>query len=229
MKKILFSLMMLVSLTCTAQKWKMGVTMGGDINTYVIDKQYQYDWRYKNVKGMTMGLMGQYQLKEWFALRADINYTQKNYKQYRTGIASCENYKHYNSYVQLPLMANFSFGGKHLRGFLNLGVYGAYWTEGRISGTVTEEIFGDVLDQQMYDTPVPVDQSYSFNSVRDNRIELGVVGGAGMEYRINRHWSVETEMRMYYSLTSTTKDYMLKRNPRYNTTVALQVGGAYWF
>ena len=70
-KKLLLSLMLLASLNCGAQKWKMGVTVGGDINTYDIDTQYQYDWRYHDVKGITMGLMGQYQMNEWFALRAD--------------------------------------------------------------------------------------------------------------------------------------------------------------
>ena len=155
-----------------AQKWRAGVTVGGDINYYDIDKQYQYDWRYHNAKGLTVGVTGQYQFNDWFALRADINYTQKNYSQYRTGRAFCENYKHHNSYVQLPLMASFSFGGERLRGFLNVGAYGAYWAGGRITGTVFEDILYDVLNEAMYDkynTPAPVDQSYSFNSVRDNR------------------------------------------------------------
>lgn len=228
-KKLLLSLMLLASLNCGAQKWKMGVTVGGDINTYDIDTQYQYDWRYHDVKGITLGLMGQYQMNEWFALRADINYTQKNFKQNRTGNAFCENYTHHNAYLQLPLMASFSFGGERLRGFLNLGVYGAYWASGNITGTVTQQIMPDILNFPMYDIPAPVDQDYPFNSVRDNRLEMGTVGGLGAEYRLCDHWAVQAELRMYYSLTSTTKDYMLKRNPRYNTTTALQIGCAYCF
>lgn len=230
MQKILFSLLLLFTMPAAwAQKWKTGVTLGGDINKYCIDTQYQYDWRYHDAKGLTVGVMGQYQFNDWFALRADINYTQKNYKQNRTGNSFCDNYKHHNSYVQLPLMASFSFGGERLRGFLNVGAYGAYWTGDRITGTVPEWMFHDILDVAMYETPAPVDQSYRFNSVRDNRIELGAVGGVGLEYSFNDHWSLQAEMRLYYALTSTTKDYMLKKNPRFNTTTALQLGCAYSF
>lgn len=212
-----------------AQKWRMGVTAGADVNTYCIDTQYQYDWRYKDVSGITLGIMGQYQMNEWFGLRADLNYAKKNYRQYRTGKAFTEDYTHYNSYVQLPVMANFSFGTERIRGFLNLGVYGAYWADSHIRGTTSEIIFGDVLDESEFDTPVRIDQDYAFNSTRDNRMEFGMAGGLGAEYRLSNHWAVQAELRMYYSLTSTTKDYMSKKNPRYNTTIAYQLGGAYCF
>lgn len=222
---------LLTALNCGAQKWKMGVTIGGDNNSYCIDTQYQYDWRYKDVKGLTMGLMGQYQLNDWFGLRADFNFTQKDYRQYRTGNAKDEDYTHHNNYLQLPVMASFSFGAERLRGFLNLGVYGAYWTDGSICGTTADITFGSPLDDHDEDevTSAPVDQDYTFNSERDNRMELGAVAGLGVEYRFNSHWSLQAEARMYYSLTSTTKDYMLKKNPRYNTTTALQLGCAYSF
>lgn len=229
-QKILFAIaFLLVSLSSSAQKWRMGVTAGGDVNTYCIDTQYQYDWRYKDASGISMGIMGQYQLNDWFAVRADLNYTQKNYKQYRTGKASLENYTHHNSYVQLPVMGNFSFGSERIRGFLNLGVYGAYWTGGSLSGTTTEILFGDVLNDPEFEASAPVDQSYDFNSIRDNRIEMGAVCGLGAEYRFNKHWAVQAELRLYYSLTSTTKNYMSKKNPRYNTTMAYQLGCAYCF
>lgn len=220
---------LLVSLSCHAQKWRVGVTVGGDVNTYCIDKQYQYDWRYKKGSGISMGVMGQYQISDWFALRADLNYTQKNYRQYRTGNTYAEDYTHHNSYVQLPVMGSFSFGGERLRGFLNLGVYGAYWAGSSICGTTSEAVYLDGLNAPEFERPAPVDQSYVFNSVRDNRAEFGAVAGVGAEYRISSHWALQAEVRMYYSLTSTTKDYMRVKNPRYNTTIAYQLGCAYCF
>lgn len=231
MKKYLLTYLaiMLVTLPSNAQHWSVGVTAGGDINTYSIDTEYQYDWRYKDVGGITLGIMGQYQMNDWFALRADFNYTQKNYRQHRTGKVSMEDYTHHNSYLQLPLMASFSFGTERIRGFLNLGVYGAYWTGGNISGTTTDVTFGDILDESDLESAVSFDMPYVFNSTRDNRLELGTVGGIGAEYRFNDHWAIQAELRMYYSLSSTTKDYMRIKNPRYNTTIACQLGCAYTF
>ena len=68
-----------------------------------------------------------------------------------------------------------------------------------------------------------------FNSERDNRLDLGIAGGAGMELRCNRHWAVQLEARCYYSLTSQVKEYMRVKDFRYDTTIGLQAGVYYKF
>lgn len=211
-----------------AQKWGAGVTAGGDVNFYNIDTQYQYDWRYKSGNGFTVGVMGQYQVVKWFAARVDLNVAQKNFSQYRTGNAKDNDYSHRNLYLQLPVMGCFSFGGKHVRGFLNLGVYGAYWADSRLKGTIPDAMYnGTLLGTD--GAVAEVNQKYDFSSTKDNRFEFGALCGIGVEYRIDKHWMVQAEGRLYYSLTSTTKNYMRIKNPRYNTTIAYQIGCAYNF
>ena len=117
-------------------------------------------------------------------------------------------------------MASFSFGSDNLRGFCNLGVYGAYWLNSHVSGceynyiNYVAETFSENVD---------------FNSNRDQRWDCGFIGGIGLEYRFAPHWAAQAEARYYYSTTSTTKQYMRVKDYRYNNTTALQIGVFYLF
>lgn len=218
-RKLLLAALLGVVMTCNAQ-WRAGVTIGGDWNHYSIDKHYMTDWHYEGQWGMTLGLTGQYDFNNWLAVRADLNMTQKNHGQYRTGMLADTDYDTRNTYLQLPVMVSFFFGGKKLRGFLNLGVYGGYWMSSRIKGSYYNTFS---------DKAFAVDESVEFNNNRDQRWDCGLVGGIGVEYRFAPHWAAQVESRCYYSTTSAQKDYMQLKDPRYNTTIALQCAIYYIF
>ena len=129
-------------------------------------------------------------------------------------------YKYVNNYLQLPVMASFSFGGQKLRGFCNLGVYGGYWLSSNYSGVDYNSFVG---------APYDVKGHVDFNSDRDQRWDCGFVGGLGVEYRFARHWGAQVEARYYYSTTSVQKQYMRVKDYRYNSTLALQAGVSYFF
>ena len=74
-----------------------------------------------------------------------------------------------------------------------------------------------------------VDQKILFDIERDQRWDFGFLGGIGMEYRFASHWAAQAEMRYYYSMVSTQKDYMRVKDPKYNSTLALQAGVCYFF
>ena len=117
-------------------------------------------------------------------------------------------------------MASFSFGSKTWRGFCNLGVYGAYWMNGRINGTDFNS-----FSARYYS----VSTDKEFYSERDKRWDCGLVGGVGVEYRFAEHWGAQFEVRCYYSTTSTVKQSEYVKDYRYNTTVAMQAGVSYYF
>ena len=202
-----------------AQGWRVGVTAGADCNTYTMDMQYMNDFRTKSRWGGTVGVSGQYNFTDWFGVRADLNWTQKNYRKYRTALSQVD-YKYRNNYLQLPVMASFSFGGEKLRGFANLGIYGGYWMNSSRWGTDYSS-FG----HKTYE----FSEKQEFNSDRDRRVEFGFVGGAGLEYRLCKHWAAQIELRYYYSTTSVQKQYMRVADYRYNGTTAIQMGWYYIF
>ena len=86
---------------------------------YTMDKQYESDWQLQGRWGATMGITGQYDVTDWLGIRADLNWTQKNYRHHRDRLPI--SYKYFNDYLQLPVMASLSVGGEKLRGFVNPG------------------------------------------------------------------------------------------------------------
>jgi opacity protein-like surface antigen len=217
-RKLFLTVALLTALTVQAQ-WRVGVTGGADYNVFSMDKQYMTDYKIDGRWGATVGVSGQYDVNEWLGVRADLNWTQKNYRKRRVVLYDTD-YKLRNNYIQLPVMASFSFGSEKLRGFCNLGVYGGYWLNGHWSGK---------------DYNLSSKNTYSFsekmelNPDRDQRWDCGLLGGLGMEYRIATHWAAQAEVRYYYSTTSTTKQYTRVNDYRYNNTTAIQLGAYYFF
>ena len=218
-KSILSVLLMFVAVMAHGQ-WRLGASGGGDYNFYSIDRHYQSDYHYKGVWGGTAAIFTQYNFFDWLGVRAEIEMVQKNHLFYRTLNFAGTHYTTSNTYLQLPIMTQFSFGGEKVRGFIHAGVYAGYWVYGYQKGTVT--------NTQSYNT-YPVDEPYSFYGPRDERWDFGLAGGIGIEYRFLEHWELHAEGRCYYSFISTTHQSSVIKDYRYNTPVAIQAGFAYIF
>ena len=217
--KRLITFIALVLPSLAFAQWRVGVNGGATHNHTTISKHYMTDYQWDDRWGVTLGVMGQYDVNDWLGVRAELDWTQKNYRLTRQ-IFSVLDYKYVNNYLQLPVMASFSFGGKQLRGFCNAGVYGGYWLTSGREGTDFNN-----SSEKVYE----FSEDIKFNSERDQRFDFGFVGGIGLEYRFCQRWAAQVEMRYYYSTVSTQKDYMRLSDPRYNSTLGVQAGLWYSF
>ena len=213
-------ILMLLPLALHAQ-WRVGVVEGYDFNIHAQDVHYMNDYKISGRPGLYTGVSGQYSFKKWLGVRADLIFAQKNYNLRRTDLPDV-NHTYMNNYLLLPVMATFSFGGDNfpLRGFANIGEYGGFWLTSHRFGTEY-----NIMTNKKYEFAAPV----TFNQERDNRWDMGLVGGAGMELRCNKHLSVQIEARCFYSLTSQVKEYMKVKDYRYDTTIGLQAAVYYVF
>ena len=206
--------------SAASAQWRAGITAGLASNTLDIDTQFQYDWRYGSKQGVNIGLSGQYDFFDWFAVRAELNFQQRGYTMRRTEKFVDDTYTSYsNNYLMLPVMGSFSFGGNTLRGFLNAGVFGGYWLESRSKGTY----------QDPGDDSEAVAQKVVFNNKIHQRLDFGYAGGVGLEYRISEHWAAQAEARCWYSVVSKKKQYEVAKDYQYNTTLTISLGAAYVF
>ena len=190
-------------------QWRVGVNGGADLNHYIIDKQYQTDYQFKDRWGATLGIMGQYDVTDWAGVRVELDWMQKNYRQTRENMKVCD-YKYVNNYLQLPVMGSFSFGGQKVRGFFNAGIYGGYWLNSNRKGFDNNTFSGKAYE---------FTEKAEFYDERDQRWDFGFVGGAGVEYRFARHWAAQVELRYYYSTVSTVKAKDIVKDYRYNSTL----------
>ena len=217
--KRLITFIALVLPSLAFAQWRVGVNGGATYNHSTISKHYMTDYQWKDRWGVTLGVMGQYDVNDWLGVRAELDWTQKNYRLTRQILSNLD-YKYVNNYLQLPVMASFSFGGKQLRGFCNAGVYGGYWLTSGREGTDFNN-----SSEKVYE----FSENIEFNDERDQRFDFGFVGGIGLEYRFCQRWAAQVELRYYHSTVSTQKDYMRLSDPRYNSTLGVQAGLWYSF
>lgn len=192
-----------------------GVSSGYTHNTLVTSVGYRPFTTYESVGGFTVGVPVLYRFNEWLALQVEPSVIQKNYLWALTRFHALYPAHRYtiNTYLQLPLMANFSFGGERLRGFVTPGVFVGYWTASRIRGIA-------IGNNRAYSFNMP----FEFDTRRDNRFEYGLMLGLGLKYRLNDMLTFTLEGRYFYGASDLQKNYMLQQIPRYNNTFVLQAG-----
>lgn len=213
-------ILIVVSGSANAQ-WHVGFSGGYTHNTLTTSSSYQYDRNYSGSGASVFNATAGYQITDWFSVNADLGYIEKDYKFNRTiapeGFFN-ENANITNGYIQLPIYAGFSFGGKRLRGFVNVGAYFNYWASSHTEGSLVK--ITPAGGSQIHD----FDESVPFDSRRDNRFESGLMAGIGMQFAASKLITVFAEGRYHHSLTDMQKQYMEKQVPKYNNTTAIMVG-----
>jgi hypothetical protein len=215
-----------------AHAFSIGLEAGWTTNYLITNISNLSFTRYEALGGYTLAIPLQYSFNTWFALYSNPGIIQKNYVYKRSGFFEGIREVHHNGYLQLPILARFSFGGRRLKGFLNLGVYGAYWAWGRISGSEPNilnpgtQTYNSANPAGIFDVINRYDfnQPYQFNSVRDQRFEFGGILGVGVQYDFMNGFTAFVEGRKAQPITDQQKNYMSNQIPRYNSTYAFSFG-----
>lgn len=222
----------ITALSASAQ-FSIGLEFGGVRNNLDTETGYAYDLRYGGRNGATVGIALGYDFNDWFALRAVPTYMQKGYKMHRTGIYEGIYEKTNNTYIDVPLTACFSFGGKKVKGFVDLGAYVGRWTSSHHCGETPlpdSPLDGDDYESTIMppDAVYHYDESVPFNAKRDNRFDGGLIAGLGVKYRISDSFGISGEAKMLYGLSDLYKKSAASQ-PRYNTTYSFTIGATYFF
>jgi len=217
-------------LVCFASKaqFSLGEESGvskNHLNTNIVNRLFTENI---NKGGYSIGIPIQFGLCNWLSFQVVPQMTQKNYSFFRIGSFTGVRESFKNWYLQLPLMAKVSYGYKKIKGFLDLGTYGAYWISGRTYGTqpdifhITDSLA--LTGQVETFTLSEYNASYSFNQKKDNRFEFGIVTGIGLTYYVTNRLSIFGEVRYYQAVTDHQKRYMFQQIPEYNQTTIFLLG-----
>ena len=213
----------------TSAQISAGIEGGYNKNYLVTNNANRAFTNYLPLSGFNIGIPVQYKITDWFAIAVDPTFVQKDYSQQRSSFFIGVYQENYNSYLQLPVMGHFMFGGKKLQGFLNVGLYGGYWLGSREKGVmpnILDITNNDSTTNSIYDyqNPYNYNEKYTFDNRKDNRLEAGWIGGLGVAYEIDKRYQVFAEGRLLYSFTDQQKKYMTNQIPRYNTTYGINTG-----
>jgi len=236
------NLIMVLTLLCHARagaQFSLGVQAGYNQNYLLTNASGLISTGYKSLPGFSVSVPVLYSITDWFSIKATPGFMQKNYRMQRTGFYQGIYQDNTNGYVQLPLMGHFSFGGESLKGFVDLGGYAGYWLTANVKGTMPnilkQPAYTDATSNEqpnnVFDEYIPYsyNEKYQFNTTKDNRIELGVMAGAGISYQLNDAYQLFGEATYYNGLTDQQKKYETGQVPRYNQTYAFSLGVLYSF
>lgn len=228
-RMVFFNLLFIAATNTTSAQLSIGLETGYNKNYLYTNTSNRDFTAYKPAGGFNLGIPLSYTVSSWFAVQADPSLIKKNYRTERSDFFEGVYQVNTNTYLQLPVMGHFTFGGQYLKGFLNLGVYGGYWTLGKVKGTLPNilnavDTVGNINTVYDYQKSYNYNEKYLFDSRKDNRIEFGWLAGVGLSYDLNNVYQVFGEARYYQSLTDQQKKYMINQVPRYNQTYIVTVG-----
>lgn len=211
----------LLCATSVKAQWHVGIETGANRNYLTTSTSDKPFFEYQPSYGYSAGVSVRYQFPKlsWFGgIQAVPSFVQKNFRIQRTGYYSDMYEQNTNSYLELPVMAQFRFGGKFrkeqsLYGILNLGGYGSYWMSGHVKGRT--------LSPMDVNNSVPYDEAYTFNTTKDRRFQYGGIAGAGLQYVPNRKYVITLEGRYTPSFSDMQKAYSEEQTPRYNDTYSI--------
>ncbi len=220
MRRLLITMCLLGSLLSeTSAQWRAGVYAGAGFCGRSLQGVYDYARSRSVVPGVVAGVTGQYNFVDWFGIRMDVNMQWRNFDDVYSVIA--EQYRNRNLYVDVPLMASFSFGSDRLRGYVNLGGYAGIWA--------SRQVFCKPWQGGSF---LPLRKEYVQTGFTraENRFDAGAAGGIGISYQFRTNLVASAECMMYYGLTdshNTGSSRFLQ--PSYDTTPCVCVGIAWQF
>ena len=221
-RKFMFAVAFCITALTSSAQWSLGIKGGWDYTSIKRSNAGRIDETYSPLSGYDVGIQARYGFTNWFALRTDLSVMRRSHRMDRhLDYLDSVYTEHHNLYLMLPVLADFSFGGEHLRGHAMLGGYIGCWLRERVKGKTYW-----MTDYYMYYTPF--DEKREFTQ-EDRRFNAGLVGGLGLSYRINEHWSLNLDALYYYDLTSHHRGYVHLRDPRYLSTLSVTFGASYIF
>ena len=205
----------------------VGVEAGANRNYLVSNTSDKPFFEYQSSYGYSAGVSFRYAFPSlsWFGgIQAVPSLVQKNYRIQRTGYYSPMYQQTDNNYLELPVMAQFRFGGQltkeqSLYGILNLGGYGGYWMSSHVKGRTVSPM--DPSNFQSFD------EDYTFSEEKDNRMEWGGLAGVGLQYMPSKKYVISLEGRYKPAMSDQQNAYSENQTPRYNDTYSLMLGVQY--
>lgn len=202
------AVMLLAALPAMAQReyspdFSMGVKGGATLSRMSFSPEVHQ----KMAQGFTGGIMARYREEKLFGLIAELNITQRGWKEdFARDEAPEFSYERRLTYIQLPLLTHIYFGPKKVNFFVNLGPEFGLMLGDKIDANFDYHNIGSING---------FPQGYRINRQLDmeveNRFDYGIAGGAGVEFYINKRNSIMLEGRYYFGLGNifhaTKRDY----------------------
>lgn len=194
---------------------ELGIISGPVMNQYNITPLFTYHYYDEDyLIGFNCGARFLWQPLKWIGVRSNLTVINKAHAFiYYNGYSYNTNN---NFYIQLPVMADFSWTIKRFRIHTDLGLFfGCFATSYNVGSFISG----------IQSSNMKTDYSY-FESERRStkRFEMGYAATFGFSCRIYKHFNLLAESALFYGLSDTHDASSVSPNPAYNTTIAINLG-----
>lgn len=216
LKSLLISVAIFTSSVASAQ-WQVGIKAGCGITSADRSQSGRVDETYSSGTGWAAGALAQYSFTDWLAIRAEINAMDRVHRMDRNiNYLDPVHTVYHNTYLLVPVLADFSFGGKKLRGHMYAGGFAGYWLSARREGTTFW-----MTDYHVYFSPFNEKATFSDEQ---QRFTAGIQAGAGLSYKFSERWGVLLDAMYCYDLVSYRKSSPHLTDSRYLGSLVFTLG-----
>lgn len=192
---LLITAILLASIPALSQTHYDGtIAVGGKAGVSLSRVNFNPTVQQAMLPGVTAGVAFRYVEEKHFGLVAELNMTQRGWKEVLEG--SDYSYNHRFTYLELPVMTHIYFGSRRVKGFFNLGPELGVMLGDAVNANFSYQDAAS-MDYFIKDTRHIEQMTMDVN----NRLDYGICGGAGMEVNLDSRHSVLLEGRFYYGLT----------------------------
>ncbi len=195
MRLTAIALSMMLAIAATAQPHHEGnISVGGKGGATFSRLNFNPSVHQMMLPGITAGVMFRYIEEKNFGLVAELNMTQRGWKESFDDADYSFNRRF--TYLELPIMTHIFFGNHRVKGFFNLGP-----ELGVMMGNSTSSNFSyqDAPSMDYFVQNTRHIEQYTLDI--ENKVDYGICAGAGMELNLNTKHSLLLEGRFYYGLT----------------------------
>jgi hypothetical protein len=228
-KLTLILLVFIFSFDCKAQ-FAIGFGVGFSnnyLNTNISNRTFTQN---KNGSSAGFGILVNCKINNRIGIESSVELLQKKYSFVRNGIYEGVFESFINSYLQIPVVAQFKvIEKKKINVAINSGVYGGYRAFAKIKGAIPN-IYNNINDSIgnngqsiQHIRLTSYSEKYHFLK-EDNRFEFGWILGIALNYQFNRNYSVVFECNYYQAITNQQKNYIIYQTPKYNETLFASIG-----
>ena len=185
----------LLAIAATAQThYKGTIAVGGKAGASFSKVNFNPSVQQTIEPGVTAGMSFRYIEEKNFGLIAELNMTQRGWKETYDDI----DYKYSRkfTYLELPIMTHIYFGNQRVKGFFNLGP--------ELNVMLGNSIKSNFAYQEAASLDYFIEDSRHIEQLTmeiNNKLDYGICVGAGMEVGLNSKHSLLLEGRFYYGLT----------------------------
>ncbi len=196
MKKTLFFILMIlvtVQLAVAQTHYESHVHVGFHAGRSMSQISFTPSVKQKMYQGITMGVSARYAEERHVGLLGELNITTRGWQEKFE--ESPLEYSRKLTYIEVPVMTHIFFGGRNLKGFVNLGPQICYMIGNSISSN-----FDYMNPHEVPDFPTENRMTEQLSMEIKNKFDYGICAGLGVEGIIRRRHCLKLEGRLYYGL-----------------------------